>query len=53
MSALLLLFLIFALPVLLIKILKSLFAFVLSAARLYFYLILVLLLSALVIGGFK
>ncbi len=53
MSGLLLLFLIFILPVLFIKILKSLFAFVLSAARLYFYLILALILTALVIGGFR
>ncbi len=53
MNSLLVLLLIFALPVIFIKILKSLFAFVLSAARLYFYLILALLLSALIIGTIK
>lgn len=53
MSGLLVLLLIFVLPLIFMKILKSLFMFVLSAARLYFYLMIALLLFALLIGSFK
>jgi hypothetical protein len=53
MEALLVLFLIVALPVLFIKILKSLFAFVISAIRLYFYLLILLILFLLLMGRFK